>query len=355
MKILIYSDLHLSASSSIQRKKSVGKRLSNRLSSIIAIRSEIQDIAKEHKVEMIIDGGDLLNSDVLTSEELEGLTEFLKINNKISEYHINGNHGLVESSMNSASIVDVAEGHYFVNQITNIPVGNKQLTLVPYGFLDDSVDTIISSRKTVAVITHETFVDKNLQKIIKVSDSMLKLQRSSKVVFNGHIHNPGDYKGIYNIGSSSGCNFGDGHDINNPNTYPRVLLFDTDTKEIQSIILKRSNIFFNLDRSNIDKLKDLESTHNIYVNMSIKDNSDRLSQEEIVNYNIDSIVYSYVTSKQVSEKPVIQTEVVTDEIVSHKIGEFIKELVVSKYGNDKYDDLKLIGGEVFNEIKEISD
>lgn len=281
MKVLIYSDIHLSTSSSIQRDQD--DHYSSRLQSMLDIYDEIIGLANNSKVDIIIDAGDLLDKDVVTSQELEVLAKMLVMNSTIPEYHLNGNHGLGVSKFNSASITGLASNHTFIDEVTHL---DKLITLVPFGsnLLDEDI-----YKDTRLIITHDSIVDRRLGLLMNSTllDDVFKLLSDNQLVVNGHIHNPSKLSNnIINIGSSSGCNFGDGHQLGRTSTYPRVLIVDiTDDNlpVVTSKVLRSSNLFIrssSLDLMNYNwsRLKH----HRIYLDATIDDPS-------VTTHVVDSI------------------------------------------------------------------
>lgn len=351
MKILIYSDIHLSDTSSIQRGRD--DNLSNRLSSLIILRKEIQEIAKKYNVSMIIDGGDLMDSDIINSEELYGLSEFIKVNSEIEEYHLNGNHGLSFKSLNSASIVSIANLHSYVDEVTVLVKDSYDIIMIPYGYLDNFLSTksdYLSNATKKIIISHEVIMTSSLY---DKNDYLGKLSKyDNLLVFNGHIHKPEKFNNkVYNIGSSSGTGFGDGHNLKDTSTHPRVLIVDTDSMEVESIRLTTSNLFFNISSKDINKNLDLPN--NVFLNIMLGEASEKLKcEKKLLKYsNIKGVKYSNSapnpTTTNVSALSEVVSESSSELEVNNYCNEYIINLLKSKFSeSDVISFTTILGGEL---------
>ena len=91
MKIGVYTDAHFSISSSILSRTN-GYNYSARLDSLVDSFKWMYSQFKKSNVDLIVNCGDLTNSDILHAEENSALYEALSYNPGIRELYILGNH-----------------------------------------------------------------------------------------------------------------------------------------------------------------------------------------------------------------------------------------------------------------------
>lgn len=339
MKVLIYSDMHLSSSSSIQRGR--GKELSDRLNSIIQIRKEIESLADKYDVQLIIDAGDILDSDTITSEELFCISEYLKIGTR-EEIHLMGNHGLSHSNINAGVVMSSSPNHKFINKVTSI----GDFLFIPYGQMTDDIEFDKKFTISHEVVTTSDFFKGNKLDMLSSKDS---------VIFNGHIHSPRKMsKNIYNVGSSSGCNFGDGHVLGKSVSYPSILILDTETNDVKRVVLKTSNLFFKTTREEVlkfdfNKLK----SHNVFINCEIKDSKEsEFVKEYVSNFSsVKGIVFSLVLRDSEVSAPTLINDDLELLPPDEYVNSVIKDILIDKYGESNYSDYIDIMKEEFHDNK----
>lgn len=262
MKIGIYSDAHFSISSSILSRVN-GYKYSARLDSLIDSFKWMYDTFKKNNVELIVNGGDLTDSDLLHAEENSALYEALSCNPGIPELYILGNHEIKDknSTISSVSILKGYSNIEIYNDITEwISIANEvSLILVP--FLVDKerynevYDKILKSEsKNVYLFSHMSYIGENYNNYIE-TEGLDKIHLTTafpnlKGIYNGHIHNSKDDGLYHQIGSLTGQSFGDNYD----GGLPGIIILDTDTGEFTRIPNPYAVLFYKLNASSVNKL-----------------------------------------------------------------------------------------------------
>lgn len=246
MKIGIYTDIHFSYSTSSMRR--------GRLQSLIDTFEWMYDKFEEHRVELIVNCGDLLNSDTIKPEENKALSEALGHSHNIKEIHLLGNHEMksADGKVNSLSILgEISEPD--IEVITTPTRYNDEISFLPYRDFYSTQD--IENIKNKIIFSHiecEGMVYPS-GKVIQNGISMELLSNNSELVINGHIHSKAEYMNskIVNIGSSVGHNFSD----NYKESLPSIYILDTDTLELTSIVNPKAMLYFKY--SKVETLSDL--------------------------------------------------------------------------------------------------
>lgn len=300
MKVIIYSDLHICKSSSVMMGYNEGSTISKRSEAILDFRDWLIKLADNLSITTIIDAGDLIDSDLLSAEDVHVLSRYINNTPKhIKEYHISGNHP-ENGLFSSVELSSIHENHVVYKEISEITDHN--IIMVPHGFIEDFLKTWDNSRKAV-IITHE-FVVSSTSQIFGVKNYLPELTKLDKsIIFNGHIHKAGNLsKNVVNIGNSVGKSFSDNYD----NSYPSVIVLDTETFEFSRVIYEGSPLFITIDGSTDKKFdteridKELETAYKKsyhgqrylkFTNYAPTEESAVISMDDMDN----SIIVSYLT------------------------------------------------------------
>lgn len=220
MKILIFSDMHISDRGSMMK---AGERLDY----IDKTFDWIHNIALELGCDEIINGGDLTSSDSLSSTENACLVRNMdKLSSVGTTYHVLGNHERTDSRGDYTSIeaLDGFKGHILVRGYpTQLIRDNKSILLVPYG----CEDRIKDFGAIDYAVTHTEYLPKG--SMFQGRD--LNEIKDIGLVFNGHIHDPSAFDNVVIIGSALGSNFGD----NYKTARPGIIILDTETGRYERI------------------------------------------------------------------------------------------------------------------------
>lgn len=231
MKILLYGDAHFSLNSSILVGTS--NSLDGRLRHLIDSFKWMYGVAKDLKVDKIIDLGDLVDDFRLSAEEITAVTDALTMNNFVDEIHILGNHERLaeDGTINSVNFVDAIPHHSLIRE----PLFDEEnsMTFLPYAYYEDG--DLDSFPKTKYAFTHLDIFgsDMGTGLSLKLGMSPAYLSGRYDYVLNGHVHVHSyvmDYpdKKIVNLGSISGQNF-------SSKGTPHIAVLDTETGALEFI------------------------------------------------------------------------------------------------------------------------
>jgi DNA repair exonuclease SbcCD nuclease subunit len=257
---------------------------------------------KSNNVDLIINGGDLTNTDLLHPEENSALSEALSYNPGIQELYVLGNHEIKnkDSSISSVSILNGYPNIEVFNKITLIQKGDCNLLLVPYMADKDKYEEIYSTLsnldKSVScyVFSHMSYIGENYNNYIETNgldkERLIYSYPNIKGIWNGHIHNIRD-NGIYHqIGSLVGNSFSDSYSEGNPG----IVILDTNTNNFIRIPNPYAILFHKMEcesiRSLTSKLGKLDKNTGkcirVEVPSSIKDNIYEYIEQNKNKYNI---------------------------------------------------------------------
>ena len=259
MKILIYTDVHWSKSSSIIREKDV--RLTNTFKSVMWA----ERLAEKENCSEIICLGDFFDSPDLTAEELTAVSYMQWA--CMPHYFLVGNHETSRSD-NSVSSVDILSLHPRIKIIDEIcgmiATPTTEFIFVPY----ISEDNRKSLNEYIQSLSKEDGLAGDCKRIV-FSHNDLKIQygayksangfevediaKSCDLFINGHLHNGAEVqKGIINLGNLTGQNFSEDATI-----YPHcAMILDTDTLEYT---LYENPYAFKFYKANITMIEEFEA------------------------------------------------------------------------------------------------
>ena len=250
MKILLYSDAHFSLNSSILLGTT--NSLEGRLNHLIESFRWMYGIAKERKVDRIIDLGDLVDDFRLTAEEITAVTEALTMNDFVEEIHILGNHERLaeDGTINSVNFVDAIPYHRLVREIE---VNEKEgITYIPYCKLEESILSPLPHTKFAFTHLDIFGSDMGAGFVLKAGIKPATLLEKYDYVLNGHVHVHGylvdfpDQK-VINFGALSGQNF-------SSQGSPHIAILDTDTADLEFIDNPKALYFV---KGNCDTVSDV--------------------------------------------------------------------------------------------------
>ena len=207
MKVLIYSDIHISQDSSIV--KGFGKNYSTRLEYIIKSINWAENLAINHKCDLIFNLGDTFNKPIVNAMEATAVQDINWAD--IPHYILVGNHDsdVVSLEYSSVSILKKL-GFHIIKEVTHLYDNEDVFTFIPY-ILEDNrkplteylvgKNDIVLSHNDIAGFRFGNFVSKEG---FKVDD----IEKCCKLFLNGHLHNSSFLSDkILNVGNLCGQNF----------------------------------------------------------------------------------------------------------------------------------------------------
>lgn len=240
MKILMYSDLHISKTSSILPNIS-DSIYTYRQKMIIETGKYLANLADMEKPDLIINLGDTFDQHTVTSYDINVASEFFNCFRLINIPHLVlvGNHEMLNGNFNAIQLLNNINNVTVISQpsVINTDVlltstcktlqPNIQLAFLPYCDYTD----IIDFPKGKYLFSHLDIQGASLRGNITLKDGISPdiLQQNYNLVFNGHIHKPSIYKNIINVGSISTHSFADDNC-----SVPQCYIFDTDTLNLQT-------------------------------------------------------------------------------------------------------------------------
>lgn len=341
MKIGIYTDVHCSYTSSILPIHCDGTKYTTRLNMIINTFKWMYDKFNAENVDIIVNCGDLFDSHNLRSEEISAMSEALSYSKGIPEYHVLGNHEILDKRRNFYATALLSN----YNNITVVDVPLKTdmgLSFLPYMEPED-VNNCLSMIKNDYLFSHIDIQGSRLNQFYTMDTGVetQKLKDLFKFVFNGHIHtyqNLGD--NIYNVGATTSYSFSD-----DSSRMPGICVFDTDTKVLQRFGNPYAIRFMtvNCETDNeYNALKILldDSTSNflalkVRCELSLKESVMKLldSYDNIVTYRIqtNAVVKSFQTIEDTTSSTLEDSSSVYDKFI-----DFIDNHAELKFGKEYY-------------------
>lgn len=302
-KYLYIQDMHISGKNSVHY-------ISNYFEDCLLMLDEILKIAKDNKVEAILDGGDLLHSPEPSYRILDEVADRVE-KNKIPIYSLFGNHAERYHSMEHSRYTGMAHiikrSKYF-QYLTDILDKDFVIGKIEYshdveqeiktkGFFFDNIYT--NSWKILIVhafVTPKPFLPQIMH--VCVDD----IKTNADLVLVAHYHNQwekvvGDtkYLDIGCVGRRS---------ITEKNIEPSCLLIDTEKRSIEVIKLKsakKAEDIFDLSKvdekkefnADIDKfIKSIESTE--FQATNIKDTIMYIGKEKNVNKEVVDLIINKI-------------------------------------------------------------
>ena len=280
MKILIYSDLHISKTSSIlPLNYDKSSKFSFRQNMIIEIGKYLANIADENNVNMIINLGDTFDVNTVTSYDITTASEFFKCFKYINVPHLVlvGNHEMVNQDFNAIKLL---------GNITNITVISEPCTInssicsilypdasmIETNSTDDSVSLaflpycnykdILEFPDGDFLFSHQDIQGSSIRGNIVLPDGIDKniLKEKYKLVFNGHIHKASIMDNVINVGSVTTHSFADDN-----LSVPQCYIFDTDTLNLTTFKPTICPLFRKLDAlDRFDLCKQLDNLDKNY-------------------------------------------------------------------------------------------
>ncbi len=238
MKRIAIGDLHISG---FQTDKICNDNLPERLSSIMASLEAVTEVAASRQINQIDVLGDINNDkSIIYTVALSALTKFFQSHNDLHFTLISGNHDMSSTGDTQKSSIEAFYGFPNVTIYPYDPVVVDNITYVPWS--NDFMETLSHLQKTDILISHfglnEAVMQSGISKVDKMRLSDLK---GWKLVLLGHYHKPQDLHNnetrVYYTGSLAQ------RDWNDKNEQKRILIYDTETLEVESVDIHGTKSF----------------------------------------------------------------------------------------------------------------
>lgn len=276
MRIMHFTDLHIS---------SRGSNMQGEKNRLYFCRKFIQFLKKQIMIEqpdVIVNGGDLTSSDVLTSEELAVTNELLGILDRSNKkvIHVLGNHERYDKDgyFNSVSMIRLLSPNNYFADTTVIKQSQEdtEIWAIPYGTSEDIIRSLNVGSGAIA-FTHADLSENEHHSL------SYDIFNKFKTVINGHIHNASTwYSGdtqFINAGSCLGSSFSDDYG-KTLDKLPGIMIIDIDdTMTIKRIPFPEAPLYFTV--SSNEELDDIKSNHELKDNtVYIRSTSDEVKVVE---------------------------------------------------------------------------
>ena len=209
MKVLIYTDTHISQYSSIV--KSLGKKYSTRLEQLILSFNWAEKLAVDEGCQAVFNLGDTFDKPTINPMEATAVQEIQW--NNLPHYVLVGNHDSNVQSLEYSSVAVLkkngfnvlSEEYSFVDEETD-----TKFIFIPYVAEDirQKLDYPRTTAKQV-ILSHNDIAGFNFGKFVSTEGfSVDEIEANCDLFLNGHLHNKGSLgKKIINVGNLCGQNF----------------------------------------------------------------------------------------------------------------------------------------------------
>lgn len=290
MRVLIFTDNHFCASSSILRQR--GKKYTLRLENQIESLNWLEELAIKENCDEVICLGDFFDKPTLTDEELTALKD-IRWNN-LDHYFIVGNH---ESSINGLAFnsTKALERPNFtiVSEPSRvIDTDGLELDFLPYIIESDRKPLWeyypkCEFTKRRIIFSHNDIKGIQMGPVIsKDGFEIMDIENNCDLCINGHLHNGVKISNkIINLGNLTGQNFSE-----DANRYSHnVMILDTDTLQYKLI---ENPYAFNFYKISISKYGDFQEIKNNAV-LSITASSSINKDDLIKQFDADKHIITY--------------------------------------------------------------
>lgn len=329
MKILLYTDVHVSEFSSIIR--SMGEKYSTRLENLIASINWAENLAAENKCDEIICLGDFFDKPELNSSELTALKEINWA--KIPHRFLVGNHeGSVRSLKYNSTWALEGRGFDIISESKCIELPDSVLVFLPYTLEADRKalkEYLPETTKKVICFSHNDIA--GIQYGVMESKEGFKISEIEKdcaLFLNGHLHNGGWFcKNGINLGNLTGQNF---NEDATKYIHPAFIL-DTETLELTSF---ENPYAFNFYQFDAYKEKDLPQLYQIKDHAIIQVKYAESLKEQL-DLKLAALSKKIVASRLLVFRDIIADETALEQIQAVNHLKQFCEFSVEKIGNSE--------------------
>ena len=348
MKIFMYSDLHISKTSSIL-PQTEGK-YSYRQQIIMATGKWLATLVKEEKPDIIINLGDTFDQHTITSYDIDTASEFFGNFKDLKVPHIVlvGNHEMINKDFNAIALLKHINNVIVIDEPSTINLEvNGNGNPIPLAFLPyQDWKEIKEFPKGNYLFSHLDIQGSSIRRGSELKEGLtLDSLSEFKLVFNGHIHKPSIRGNIVNVGSITTHGFGDDED-----TVPTAYIFDTDTMDLKQFKSNLSPLFRKITCNTTDELKSILSQFDNKYNyciqctcpFEIKDEIKAIldSNSNIISYRLNTVINKDEVIADANQNLTLQTNL--------NIAQTFKEFLESENIDLKYP--KVFYNNVINEL-----
>lgn len=238
MRIFIYSDLHISRTSSIMPLTSSINKYTYRQNMILELGKYLENIIDEQKPDLIINLGDTFDNHTITSYDIDIASKFFECFRMLNIPHIVlvGNHEMINQDFNAIEILNNINNITVISEPSTVNTDiilsaklslqqpNVKLAFLPYCDYRD----ILEFPDGDFLFSHQDIQGSCIRGDFKLPNGIDQNDLSKyKLVFNGHIHKSSIMKNIINVGSISTHSFSDDQE-----NVPKCYIFDTNTLDL---------------------------------------------------------------------------------------------------------------------------
>lgn len=238
MRIFMYSDLHISRTSSIMPLTSSINKYTYRQNMILELGKYLENIIDEQKPDLIINLGDTFDNHTITSYDIDIASKFFECFRMLNIPHIVlvGNHEMINQDFNAIEILNNINNITVISEPSTVNTDiilsaklslqqpNVKLAFLPYCDYRD----ILEFPEGDFLFSHQDIQGSCIRGDFKLPNGINQNDLSKyKLVFNGHIHKSSIMKNIINVGSISTHSFSDDQE-----NVPKCYIFDTNTLDL---------------------------------------------------------------------------------------------------------------------------
>lgn len=323
MKIGIYSDPHISFTSSILPTYTDNK-YSARLQMCLDSFEWMYKTFYKNDVSLICCCGDLTDKYSLRADEITALSECLAFNyNKMPEIHITGNHDMLNTEFYSTSILKLFNHIRIYSKPCQV---DDRISVIPYMKSKSVTHDLLKNIKNDIVLTHLDISGSHFRSDYVMDNGIdpEMLSMYFKCTMNGHLHTRECIKpNVWNVGSLTSSSFSD-----NNSYHPGVIILDTYDFSIEKFDNPHAYLFRKVNINTIsDMIKYLDSLDERYSYVlrvicpyDCKDSCRKLLEDNsnVFTYRIISTLSSKQSSITMNEaKEMIHTESLESEMLKY--------------------------------------
>lgn len=244
MRIFIYSDLHISKTSSILPLVSANHKYTYRQNMILELGKYIADIIDEEKPDLIINLGDTFDQHTISSYDITVASEFFNCFRLLNIPHlvVVGNHEMMNYDFNAIKLLNNINNITVISEPCTIhtellfPIQDRiELAIMPYMEYKD----ILELPKGSFLFSHLDIAGIKIRDNVELENGVdIKTLSDYKLVFNGHIHKSSIKNNVISVGSVTTHSFSDDN-----NSVPQCYIFDTDTLDLKTFKPKMCPLF----------------------------------------------------------------------------------------------------------------
>lgn len=256
MRIFLYSDLHISKSSSILPNSSLNDKYTFRQNMIIETGKFLASIIDEYKPDCIINLGDTFDQHTITSYDIDVASEFFKCFRYFNIPHLVlvGNHEMVNYNFNAIKILSNIDNITVISEPCVVSSDlafntNEHINLAFLPYMEQK--DILEFPQGDFLFSHIDIQGSKIRGNVELQDGATEQDLSKyKIVFNGHIHKSSVKSNVVNVGSITTHSFADDSEC-----VPQCYIFDTQTLDFKAF---KSNICPLFRQANVSSVEELD-------------------------------------------------------------------------------------------------